>query len=108
MKVSEWDKNEHTNSILKEYKEEAVSLVPEQGYSVPEAAKSLGIASNMLYRWKEQIESQRDGKSLSPRSKVFDENALVTVASAEALLKLVEARPLKRHISMLSILHGIP
>ena len=28
----------------KEYKEEAVALVLEQGYSVPEAAKSLGIA----------------------------------------------------------------
>jgi transposase len=49
----------------KEYKEEAVALVREQGYSVPEAAKSLGLASNMLYRWKEQIESQLKGKSLS-------------------------------------------
>jgi len=49
----------------KEYKEEAVTLVKEQGYSVPEAAKSLGIASNMLYRWKEQIDAQREGKSLS-------------------------------------------
>lgn len=29
----------------KEYKEEAVTLVREQGYSVPEAASSLGIAS---------------------------------------------------------------
>ncbi len=49
----------------KEYKEEAVALVKEQGYSVPEAAKSLGIASNMLYRWKEQIKSQLEGKALS-------------------------------------------
>ncbi len=49
----------------KEYKEEAVALVREQGYSVPEAAKSLGIASNMLYRWKEQIESQLEGKLLT-------------------------------------------
>ena len=48
----------------KDYKEEAVALVREQGYSVPEAAKSLGIANNMMYRWKEQIESQREGKSL--------------------------------------------
>jgi transposase len=37
----------------KEFKEEAVALVLEQGYSVPEAAKSLDIAANMLYRWKE-------------------------------------------------------
>ena len=49
----------------KEYKEEAIALVREQGYSVPEAAKSLGIASNMLYRWKEQIESQLEGKALN-------------------------------------------
>ncbi len=28
----------------KEYKEEAVALVQEQGYSVPEAARTLGIA----------------------------------------------------------------
>ncbi len=49
----------------KEFKEEAVALVREQGYSVPEAAKSLGIASNMLYRWKEQIEAQLEGKGLS-------------------------------------------
>lgn len=49
----------------KEYKEEAVALVREQGYSVPEAAKSLGLASNMLYRWKEQMESQLEGKSIS-------------------------------------------
>ena len=48
-----------------EYKEEAVALVPEQGYSVPEAAKSLGIASNILYRWKSKIESQPEGRSLS-------------------------------------------
>jgi len=32
----------------KELKEEAVVLVLDQGYSVPEAAKSLGIASNSL------------------------------------------------------------
>jgi len=48
----------------KEFKEEAVALVLEQGYSVPEAAKSLGIASNVLYRWKGQIEQQREGKVL--------------------------------------------
>jgi len=49
----------------KEFKEEAVALVREQGYSVPEAAKSLGIASNMLYRWKERFEAQLEGKVLS-------------------------------------------
>ena len=49
----------------KEFKDEAVGLVREQGYTVPEAAKSLGIASNMLYRWKDQVEAQLEGKMLS-------------------------------------------
>jgi transposase len=48
----------------KEFKDEAVALVLEQGYSVPEAAKSLGIAANMLYRWKELHEQQIQGKVL--------------------------------------------
>ena len=33
----------------KEFKEEAVALIRDQGYSVAEASKSLGVASNMLY-----------------------------------------------------------
>ena len=41
----------------KEFKEEAVALILEQGYSVPEAAKSLGIATNILFRWKEKVEA---------------------------------------------------
>jgi transposase len=49
----------------KEFKDEAVALVLEQGYSVPEAAKSLGIAANMLYRWKELHEQQIEGKALA-------------------------------------------
>ena len=49
----------------KEFKEEAVALVTEQGYTVPKAAEALGIATNMLYRWKENAEKQRAGISLS-------------------------------------------
>jgi len=49
----------------KEFKDEAVALVLEQGYSVPEAAKSLGIAANMLYRWKDLHAQQVEGKVLA-------------------------------------------
>lgn len=54
----------------KAFKEEAVALVLEQGYSVPQAAKSLGIASNLLYKWKEQCEAQREGKTLAEDERV--------------------------------------
>lgn len=46
----------------KEFKEEAVALVTEQGYSVAKAAESLGLNPNVLYKWKEQAGLQRDGK----------------------------------------------
>jgi len=52
-------------SYSQEFREEAVALVLNQGYSVPEAARSLGIATNMLYRWKQKVEDQHQGKVLS-------------------------------------------
>ena len=36
----------------KEFKEEAVKLVTEQGYSVAEAGRNLGVNTNMLGRLK--------------------------------------------------------
>ena len=49
----------------KTFKEEAVALVVEQGYSVSQAAESLGITTSMLYKWKEKIESEAKGENLS-------------------------------------------
>ena len=49
----------------KEFKEEAVALIRDQGYTVPEASKSLGITNNILYRWKDKITSDLEGISLS-------------------------------------------
>ncbi len=40
----------------KEFKDEAVKLITEQGYRVSEAARNLGIDSNMLGRWKRESE----------------------------------------------------
>ncbi len=48
----------------REYKEEAVALITEQGYSVPKAAESLGINPNILYKWKEKFEAEIQGKTL--------------------------------------------
>ena len=47
------------------FKEEAVALVTEQGYSVAEAAKSLGIRANQLYDWKAKLEADKEGSMLS-------------------------------------------
>lgn len=41
----------------KEFKREAVDLVLKQQYTITQAAKSLGVNSNMLARWKREYES---------------------------------------------------
>src|SRR4029079_5072473 len=47
-------------SYTSEFKVEAVKLVTEKGYSVAEAARSLGIGENLLRNWKQAIEGQGD------------------------------------------------
>jgi transposase len=49
----------------KEFKEEAVALITQEGYTVAKAAETLGVSTNMLYRWKENAEKQKAGISLS-------------------------------------------
>lgn len=38
-----------------EFKEDAVKLITEQGYSIAEAARNLGINANQLGRWKGKL-----------------------------------------------------
>ena len=42
-----------------------MTLVTEQGYTVPKAAEAFGVATNMPYRWKENAEKQKAGITLS-------------------------------------------
>ncbi|VAX29040.1 hypothetical protein MNBD_NITROSPIRAE01-1948 [hydrothermal vent metagenome] len=47
----------------KEFKEEAVKLVSEQGYAITEAARNLGVNPNLLGRWKREMEMREGGNS---------------------------------------------
>jgi transposase len=42
-----------------------VALAAEQGYTVRKAAEALGVATNMLFRWKENAENEKVGIILS-------------------------------------------
>jgi len=48
-----------------EFKQEAVKLVTEQGLSVAEAARNLGIHANLLSNWKTKLEADLEESSLS-------------------------------------------
>jgi len=43
-----------------EFKSEAVRLVTEEGYTVAEAARSLGIHSNLLSNWKRKFKAESE------------------------------------------------
>ena len=47
-------------SYTREFKIEAVKLVTEQGYSVAEAARSLGLQETLLRSWKLTFEAEGD------------------------------------------------
>ena len=47
-------------NYTREFKVEAVKLVTEKGYSVAEAARSLGIGENLLRNWKQSLEKAGD------------------------------------------------
>ena len=45
-------------SYTEEFKREAVRLVSEQGYSLAEAARNLGVHANLLRTWKRKLEAE--------------------------------------------------
>lgn len=47
----------------REFKEEAVKLITEQGYQIAETARNLGINETMLSRWKKEITGGEDNLS---------------------------------------------
>ncbi len=51
-----------------EFKCEAASLVLDKGYSVPEAAKSLGLGETAVRRWAQQLEEERNGGTPTVRA----------------------------------------
>ena len=53
----------------KEFKEEAVKLILEEGYAISEAARNLGIHANLLGRWKRDYEGGGE-EGFSPESSV--------------------------------------
>ncbi|KFI09112.1 transposase, partial [Vibrio sp. B183] len=52
-----------------EFKRDAASLVLDQGYSIPEAARSMDVGETALRRWVDQLKIERGGTT--PTAKAF-------------------------------------
>ena len=48
-----------------EFQQEAVKQVTEQGYSVAEAARNLGVHENLVRTWKKKLGAEANGSELS-------------------------------------------
>ncbi|EKP0277148.1 transposase, partial [Aeromonas bestiarum] len=48
-------------SLTAEFKLEAASLVLDQGYSVPEASRSLDVGETVFRQWVQQLQSELTG-----------------------------------------------
>ncbi len=57
--------NKQRRNHTKEFKEEAVKLIKDQGYAISEAARNLGVNPNLLGRWKREMEKSEGGVSES-------------------------------------------
>lgn len=76
-----------------EFKREAVQLVTSKGYSVAEAARSLGIGENQLRTWKKKYGSE--GKETGPSLTNTEREELVRLRKENARL-LMEREILKK------------
>lgn len=56
-------------SFSTEFKRESASLVLDQGYSIPEASRSLDVGQSALRRWVKQLQQERGG--ITPTSKAM-------------------------------------
>ncbi len=56
-------------SFSAEFKREAAQLVIDQGYSVSEASRSLGVGETVLRRWVQQLQGEQGGTT--PKSKAL-------------------------------------
>jgi len=52
-------------NYTEDFKRDAVALVTEQGYKPSEAARSLGVADNLVRRWMREFEEEASGTRLS-------------------------------------------
>ena len=65
-------------SFSPEFKQEAASLVLDQGYTIAQACASLGVGESALRRWVQQLTDEREGitpkgKALTPEQRRIQE-----------------------------------
>jgi transposase len=64
---------EARKQYTKEFKLDAISLVLDQGFTIAEAARSLGIRANILGRWIRESQADNNGQAFRGNGKLTPE-----------------------------------
>jgi len=67
--INEVSNDQKATFFSPELKQEAASLVLDQGYTIPQASVSLGIGESAIRRWVNRLAEERDG--VTPRGKAL-------------------------------------
>lgn len=59
------ERKQRRRRFTPEFKQEAVGLVTEQGYSISQAARAVDVSENNLRRWKKNREQESRGERLT-------------------------------------------
>lgn len=79
----------------KEFKLDAISLVTEQGYTIAEAARSLGIHSNILSHWIREL-ADKDNLAFRGNGKLTAEQSEIRQLREEVRRLTMEKEILKK------------
>ncbi len=63
-------------SFTTEFKREAAELVTQQGYTIIEASRSLGIGESVLRRWVKQLRQERVGITAQSKALTLEQKKI--------------------------------
>ena len=86
---------EPRKQYTKEFKLDAVSLVLDQGLTIAEAARSLGIRANMLRRWIRESQAANNGHAFRGNGKLTPEQGEIRQLKIENKQLKLERQILK-------------
>ena len=78
-------------SFTTEFKRDAVALVRQQGYSVPQACQALNIGDTALRRWLAQIEAEASGTPPKGKALTLDQQRIQTLEAQVKRLEMEKA-----------------
>ncbi|MGF1706839.1 IS3 family transposase [Enterovibrio baiacu] len=87
-------------SFSAEFKLEAACLVLDQGYSIPEASRSLNVGETALRRWIKQLEQERGGQTPTTKALTPEQQKIQELEARVNRLEREKAIPKKGYCSL--------